>query len=215
MRQVGLDPDVGVRGERDVEARLVELELEARTAERDARSTLLELVRAALAAPEHELDVAPVSAARDYLCSLIGTELEPSARFRLLSGRAPRDQPDPGPIVCACFEVGRNPIAATIEAGRNLGASRLRALIELVIPQVSRTLFVGLVLSFVTMMSVLSVPMMVAGSQPTMMTVDMAFRITSYGDYGVANALGVISYLITAFAAWFYLRHNLSERGQA
>lgn len=104
---------------------------------------------------------------------------------------------------------------ATIEAGRNLGASRLRALIELVIPQVSRTLFVGLVLSFVTMMSVLSVPMMVAGSQPTMMTVDMAFRITSYGDYGVANALGVISYLITAFAAWFYLRHNLSERGQA
>ncbi|WP_342362948.1 ABC transporter permease [Terrarubrum flagellatum] len=104
---------------------------------------------------------------------------------------------------------------ATIEAGRNLGASRLRALIELVIPQVARTLLVGMVLSFVTMMSVLSVPMMVAGSQPTMMTVDMAFRVTSYGDYGVANALGVISYLITAFAAWFYLRHNLAERRQA
>ena len=67
-------------------------------------------------------------------------------------------------------------------------------MIELVLPQVAQTLLVGLVLSFVTMLSVLSVPMMVAGSQPTMLTVDMAFRINSYGDYATANALGVISY---------------------
>jgi putative spermidine/putrescine transport system permease protein len=100
---------------------------------------------------------------------------------------------------------------ATIEAARNLGASRLRALIEIVVPQVAPTLMVGLVLTFVTMLSVLSVPMMVAGSQPTMLTVDMAFRINAYGDYGVANALGVVSYLITAVAAWLYLRHGLAE----
>jgi ABC-type spermidine/putrescine transport system permease subunit I len=98
---------------------------------------------------------------------------------------------------------------ATIEAGRNLGASRPRVLLELVVPQVAPTLMVALVLSFVTIMSVLSVPMMVAGSQPTMLTVDMAFRINAYGDYPVANALGVISYLITGGAAWFYLRHSL------
>jgi ABC-type spermidine/putrescine transport system permease subunit I len=61
------------------------------------------------------------------------------------------------------------------------------------------------------MLSVLSVPMMVAGSQPTMLTVDMAFRINAYGDYPVANALGVISYLMTAFAAWLYLRHSVAE----
>lgn len=99
---------------------------------------------------------------------------------------------------------------ATIEAARNLGASRLRALVEVVLPQVLPTLMVGLILSFVTMLSVLSVPMMVAGSQPTMITVDMAFRINSYSDYPVANALGVISYLLTAVAAWAYLRHNLA-----
>lgn len=105
---------------------------------------------------------------------------------------------------------------ATIEAARNLGASRLRVLIEIVLPQVSRTLLVGLVLSFVTMLSVLSVPLMVAGSQPTMLTVDMAFRINSYSDYHTANALGVISYLMTAVAAWIYLRHTISEdRSQA
>lgn len=100
---------------------------------------------------------------------------------------------------------------ATIEAGRNLGASRPRVLVELVLPQVAQTLLVGLVLSFVTMLSVLSVPMMVAGSQPTMMTVDMAFRINSYGDYATANALGVISYAISGFAAWIYLRHNVKR----
>jgi ABC-type spermidine/putrescine transport system permease subunit I len=104
---------------------------------------------------------------------------------------------------------------ATIEAGRNLGASRLRVLIELVLPQVAQTLLVGLVLSFVTMLSVLSVPMMVAGSQPTMLTVDMAFRINSYGDYATANALGVISYLIAGTVAWIYLRHNVKREVQA
>jgi putative spermidine/putrescine transport system permease protein len=98
---------------------------------------------------------------------------------------------------------------ATIEAGRNLGASRLRVLVEIVLPQVAQTLLVGLVLSFVTMLSVLSVPMMVAGSQPTMLTVDMAFRINAYGDYATANALGVISYAMTAVVAWIYLRHQV------
>jgi len=97
----------------------------------------------------------------------------------------------------------------TIEAARNLGASKLRTLIEVVIPQVLPTLMVGSILSFVIMLSVLSVPMMVAGSQPTMLTVDMAFRINAYGDYPVANALGVISYLMTAVTAWIYLRQSV------
>jgi len=100
---------------------------------------------------------------------------------------------------------------ATLEAGRNLGASRLRVLIELALPQAMPTLLVALVLSFVTMLSVLSVPMMVAGSQPTMLTVDMAFRINAYGDYATANALGVITYLISAGAAILYLRHGMAK----
>ncbi|WP_460448346.1 ABC transporter permease [Alsobacter sp. SYSU BS001988] len=104
---------------------------------------------------------------------------------------------------------------ATIEAGRNLGASRLRVLFEIILPQVLPTLMVALVLSFVTTMSVLSVPMMVSGSQPTMVTVDMAFRINAYGDYPVANALGVISYAITGLAAWFYLRRSVRKDAPA
>jgi putative spermidine/putrescine transport system permease protein len=101
---------------------------------------------------------------------------------------------------------------ATIEAARNLGASRLRVLLEIVLPQVRQTLVVGLILSFVIMMSVLSVPLMINAQSPTMLTVDMSFRINAYGDYGVANALGFISYLMTGIVAWVYLRHAVREQ---
>ncbi|WJR68680.1 sugar ABC transporter permease [Neorhizobium sp. CSC1952] len=100
----------------------------------------------------------------------------------------------------------------TIEAARNLGASRLRVLIEILVPQVAMTLTVGLILSFVTMMSVLSVPLMINAQTPTMITADIAFRVNSYGDYGVANALGIISLALASSVAWIYLRASLKER---
>jgi len=100
-----------------------------------------------------------------------------------------------------------------IESARNLGAGRLRILLQIVVPQVRSTLVVGLILSFVVMMSVLSVPIMINAQTPTMLTVDMAFRINAYGDYGVANALGFVSYLMTGVVAWIYLRHGVRQGG--
>ncbi|WP_086873940.1 ABC transporter permease [Kosakonia pseudosacchari] len=100
-----------------------------------------------------------------------------------------------------------------ILAAKNLGASRLRILFDIILPQVLPTIGVAMVLSTVTMMSVLSVPLMIGTGTPTMMTVDMAFRVNSYGDYPVANAMGVISWLICAALSWFYLRHSLHAKG--
>jgi len=102
---------------------------------------------------------------------------------------------------------------ATIESARNLGAGRLRILLEIVTPQIVPTLLVGLILSYVVMLSVLSVPLMINAQTPTMMTVDMAWRINAYGDYGVANALGFISYGFTCIIAWIYLRQGLRQGG--
>ncbi|MBT9371862.1 ABC transporter permease subunit [Rhizobium sp. CSW-27] len=99
-----------------------------------------------------------------------------------------------------------------IEAAVNLGASRLRVLIEIIVPQVTATLAVGLILSFVTMMSVLSVPLMINAQSPTMLTADIAFRVNAYGDYGVANALGLISLVLASSVAWIYLKISLRER---
>jgi len=98
-----------------------------------------------------------------------------------------------------------------VEAARNLGASRLRALLEIVLPQVRGTLLVGIVLSFVTMLSVLSVPLMINPNSPTMITVDIAYRINTHSDYGVANALCLASLALAAAGAWFYLRHAVAR----
>lgn len=100
-----------------------------------------------------------------------------------------------------------------ILAAKNLGASRMRILFDIILPQVLPTIGIAMVLSTVTMMSVLSVPLMIGTGTPTMMTVDMAFRVNSYGDYPVANAMGVISYLMCAAMSWFYLRHSLNAKG--
>jgi len=99
----------------------------------------------------------------------------------------------------------------TIEAARNLGASRLRILLDIVVPQVGRTLATGLILSVVTMMQVLSVPLMINAHSPTMLTADIAFRINSYGDYGMADAIGTVSLLVTSVFAILYLRLGLRE----
>jgi ABC-type spermidine/putrescine transport system permease subunit I len=98
-----------------------------------------------------------------------------------------------------------------VEAARNLGARRLRVLIDIVLPQVRGTLLVGLVLSFVTMLSVLSVPLMINPNSPTMMTVDVAYRISTHGDYPVANALCLLSLALAAIGAVFYLRHAVAK----
>jgi ABC-type spermidine/putrescine transport system permease subunit I len=102
-----------------------------------------------------------------------------------------------------------------IEAARNLGAPRWRVLLGIVLPQVRGTLLVGLVLSFVTMLSVLSVPLMINPNSPTMMTVDVAYRISSHGDYAVANALCLVSLALAAVGAWFYLRHATVKATQS
>ena len=98
-----------------------------------------------------------------------------------------------------------------IEAARNLGARRLRVLLDIVLPQVRGTLLVGLVLSFVTMLSVLSVPLMINPNSPTMVTVDVAYRINTFADYPVANALCLLSLVLAAGGAWFYLRHTAKK----
>jgi putative spermidine/putrescine transport system permease protein len=97
--------------------------------------------------------------------------------------------------------------ATHVEAARNLGAPRWRVLFGIVLPQVRGTLLVGLVLSFVTMLSVLSVPLMINPNSPTMMTVDVAYRISTHGDYAVANALCLVSLLFASVGAGIYLRH--------
>lgn len=83
---------------------------------------------------------------------------------------------------------------------------------EIILPQVLSTLLVALILSFVAILSVLSVPMMINAGSPTMITVDMAWRVASYADYGVATPW--VYRAMCGLAAWFYLRQGVREGGR-
>jgi assimilatory nitrate reductase catalytic subunit len=56
---------------------------------------------------------APVALARDHLAAQLGA-VRPLA---VLAGRPGADQPDPGPTLCACLNVGRNTILRAIAGG--------------------------------------------------------------------------------------------------
>lgn len=60
----------------------------------------------------------PVAVSRTWVIEHLSTnEITGTERLRLLSGRPGLDQPDSGPIVCACFSVGANQIAAAVKGG--------------------------------------------------------------------------------------------------
>ncbi|GHD62469.1 nitrate reductase [Thalassobaculum fulvum] len=57
----------------------------------------------------------PVAVSRGWAAERLGDgPAEPRQRFAVLAGRAGGDSPDPGAIVCSCFAVGANRIAAAV-----------------------------------------------------------------------------------------------------
>ncbi|MEM9358211.1 MAG: nitrate reductase [Pseudomonadota bacterium] len=59
----------------------------------------------------------PVTVARTWAIVQVGATIDQTQRLLLLAGRGGADVPDKGPIVCSCFEVGRNQIARAIAQG--------------------------------------------------------------------------------------------------
>ncbi|MWB78612.1 molybdopterin-dependent oxidoreductase [Pseudooceanicola sp. 216_PA32_1] len=62
----------------------------------------------------------PVAVSRDHLAGLLG-----EADVPVLSGRPGADRPDPGPILCACLNVGVNTILGAISSGGALSVEAI------------------------------------------------------------------------------------------
>ncbi len=61
---------------------------------------------------------APVAVSRIWMAGRLDGDIEaPAERLRLLAGRGGDNLPDPGAIVCSCFSVGVNQIAAAVLSG--------------------------------------------------------------------------------------------------
>jgi assimilatory nitrate reductase catalytic subunit len=69
------------------------------------------LVGALFVAPE------PVPVSRSWAADQLGKAISAPDRLRLLAGRAGAAQPDRGPLVCSCFDVGAGQIAAAVASG--------------------------------------------------------------------------------------------------
>lgn len=67
----------------------------------------------------------PVALRRDYLAGLPG-----SSAATVLTGLPPTDLANPGPIICACFNVGVNTIVEAIEKGGVLTVEQVGAALE-------------------------------------------------------------------------------------
>lgn len=113
-------------------------------------------------------------------------------------------------IVLSAFAMVRD---EHIEAARVSGAGYWRTLLHVLIPMARTGIAIALVLTFASNVGTLTLPyMLIGGSKPTAITVDIAHRVTMYGDWGGANALGMISFLMVGIFAVIYLR-EMMRRG--
>ncbi|MEA3334268.1 MAG: ABC transporter permease subunit [Chloroflexota bacterium] len=99
-----------------------------------------------------------------------------------------------------------------IEAARSVGAGTPQVIWRILIPMSRASISVALVLAFTSTVGTFTLPfMLIGGKSPTTITVDIAHRVTYFGDWGVANALGTVSYVLVLVAAIYYLRYNLKQ----
>ncbi len=99
-----------------------------------------------------------------------------------------------------------------IEAARSSGARRLNLIVRILIPMNKPSIMVALVLIYSQIVGTFTLPyMLIGGKIPTTITVDIAHRVNYFMDFGVANALGVFSYILVFITAIYYLKTKAKE----
>lgn len=99
-----------------------------------------------------------------------------------------------------------------IEAARSTGANLLRVIVRILIPMNKSGILVALVLVYSQIVGTFTLPyMLIGGKIPTTITVDIAHRVNYFRDFGVANALGVFSYILVLLTASYYLKAKIAE----
>jgi ABC-type spermidine/putrescine transport system permease subunit I len=102
-----------------------------------------------------------------------------------------------------------------IEAARSIGAKLPSVVLRILVPMNKSSILVALVLVYSQIIGTFTLPyMLIGGKSPTTITVDIAHRVNYFRDFGVANALGVCSYILVLFTAAYYLRSKIKEARQ-
>lgn len=112
-------------------------------------------------------------------------------------------------IILGGFQMINN---SHIEAARSVGANVFQVILKILVPMSQASIAVAVILVFTSTVGTFTLPfMLIGGKTPTTVTVDIAHRVTYFGDYGVANALGVFTYLMVLITAIYYLRYSVRK----
>lgn len=112
-------------------------------------------------------------------------------------------------IILGGFQMINN---SHIEAARSVGANIFQVILKILVPMSQASIAVAVILVFTSTVGTFTLPfMLIGGKTPTTVTVDIAHRVTYFGDYGVANALGVFTYLMVLITAIYYLRYSVRK----
>jgi len=99
-----------------------------------------------------------------------------------------------------------------IEAAKSVGAKLPQIITKVLIPMNKPTILIAITLVFCSLVGCFSFPyMLIGGKTPVTITVDIAHRVNYFGDYGVANALGVFSYILVSLLAIYYVRSMMKK----
>ncbi len=93
-----------------------------------------------------------------------------------------------------------------IEAARSVGANLFQIITRVLIPMNKQNILVAVTLVFCSFVGCFSFPyMLIGGKTPSTITIDIAHRVNYFRDYGVANALGVFTYIMVSILAVYYV----------
>ncbi len=99
-----------------------------------------------------------------------------------------------------------------IEAAKSVGAKLPQIITKILVPMNKSNILVAATLVFCSLVGCFSFPyMLIGGKTPGTITIDIAHRVNYFGDYGVANALGVFSYLMVSLLAVYYIRSMMKK----
>jgi len=112
-------------------------------------------------------------------------------------------------IICGGFQMIDD---SYIEAARSVGAKLPQIITKILIPMNKPTILIAVTIVFCSLVGCFSFPyMLIGGKVPVTITVDIAHRVNYFGDYGVANALGVFSYIMVSLLALYYVRSMMKK----
>ncbi|MCU6796430.1 MULTISPECIES: ABC transporter permease [Paenibacillus] len=99
-----------------------------------------------------------------------------------------------------------------LEAAKGMGAGKLRLIWHFLVPMNKSSIGVMAVLTFTSMLGCFSIPAMLgnAGGQQMLM-MDLYHQSVYQHNYGLANAIGVLTYVASMGAAIYYLK-GLSKK---